>query len=161
MPSTHAHSNLGAHLEVCLRLVGHRAGGLALARRLEQRKLGAVLVHRGLVVHAVAHLVLQAGNRGSARRRRVCVGANSVLLYKHARPVPALASNLSMAWSSSWSALGSCRIISLNAAFSRSWPTCGLQQRAGDGPQRLGRHSDNGSRCRRRRWLRLQQEGRI
>lgn len=71
-------------LEVRLRLVSHSAGRLPLPRRLEQSKLGAVLVHRGLVVHAVAHLVLQATQGGrmpgqlstasmpAGRRQRAC-----------------------------------------------------------------------------------------
>lgn len=59
-------------LEVGLRLVSHRAGRLPLPCRLEERKLGAVLVHRGLVVHAVAHLVLQQRAQGGGACQGSC-----------------------------------------------------------------------------------------
>lgn len=49
-----------ARLEVLLRRRRHGVGVRAGARGAPQQRLSAVLVHRGLVVHAVAHLVLQA-----------------------------------------------------------------------------------------------------
>jgi hypothetical protein len=55
---------------VRLCLCGHLGAGLVFAGGLEEQELAAVLVHRGLVVHPVAHLVLQAVHVGAVQEGR-------------------------------------------------------------------------------------------